>query len=49
MLKIDQIVKVRGQEVRIIDVDSDPRCEVHGVLANDPDRSVWFLRSEVEA
>lgn len=49
MLKIDQIVKVRGMKVRIIDIDSDPRCWVFGVRVDDPDRRVNFMRNEVEA
>lgn len=48
MLKIDQVVELKtGQKVRVIDIDSDPRCLVHGVLANDPDCSAWFMRNEV--
>lgn len=49
MLKIDQIVKVRGQLVRIIDLDSDPRAHVFGVLAADADKRVNFMRNEVQA
>ena len=49
MLKIDQILKINGIRVRIIDIDSDPACMVHGVLVGDPDRSVWFWRSEVSS
>jgi hypothetical protein len=49
MLKIDQIVELKtGQKVRVIDIDSDPRAAVHGVLSNDPDRSVRFMRNEVK-
>jgi predicted secreted protein len=47
MIKIDQIVSVRGVQVRIIGIDSDPACLVHGVIFNDPDTRVTFFRDEI--
>lgn len=46
MLNQDKIVKVRGELVRVLHVDPDPRADVWGVAISDPDRSVWFQRDE---
>lgn len=48
MLKRDQVVTVRGEEVRIIALDTDETVLVWGCAMADPDRSVWFYRSDAD-
>lgn len=50
MFKRDDVVKVRGEEVRVIATDfSEPNVLQWGCAVNDPDRDVWFTTDEVEA
>ncbi len=42
-----QTVTVNGELVRIIALDTDESVLVWGCAVNDPDRSVWFYRSDV--
>lgn len=50
MFSTDSIVKVNGQLVRVIATDFSGHVEVlqWGVLANDPDKEIWFYPSQVE-
>lgn len=46
-LRIDQVATLaNGIEVRIIGLDSDPRCDVHVVRTDDPDQGMFVPRKD---